>query len=175
MKMTEVPTPEPAVKKGKKIGEDLPEPPTLRQLKEAEMERDTAVASAKRSAAKVEQLRGELKRAGAKASREREKLVEKLQAEIAEWRGIAESAAADLSILQEQIRRDAPFIDVVRTHASKAEATDGCSCPACQVHRTYSSLKDELASAKKKYREAKEALRSFQGPPSPSKKKKKRN
>jgi len=172
--MDEIPTPGATVKKVKKLVESLPEPPTFRQLKEAEMERDTALASAKRSAAKVEQLRNELKRAGAKALREREKLTGKLKAEIAEWRDIAESAAADLSILQEEIRRNAPFIDAVRTHASKAEATDGCSCPACQVHRVYSTLKDELASAKKKWREAKETLKAFQGPPS-KKKKGKRN
>ena len=161
------------MKKVKKLVESLPEPPTLRQLKEAEMERDTAVASAERSAAKVIRLRAELKRAAEKARSEKNKLTEKLQAEVAEWRGIAESAAADLSILQEDIRRNAPFIDAVRTHASKAEATDGCSCPACQVHRAYSSLKDELAAAKKRYRETREALKGFQGPP--SKKKGKRN
>lgn len=173
--MTDVPTPGQAEKKGKKLVEALPEPPTVRQLKEAEMERDTAVASAGRNAAKVERLRAELKRTAEKARSEKKKLTEKLQAEIAEWRGIAESAAADLSILQEDIRRNAPFIDAVRTHASKAEATDGCSCPACQVHRTYSSLKQEVAEAKRKYRETKETLKSFQGPPSSKKRKGKRN
>jgi len=162
--MDDIPTPGQAVKKVQKLVDDLPEPPTHRQLKEAEMERDTAVAAAERSAAKVEQLRGELKRVAEKASREREKLTGKLRAEVAEWRGIAESAAADLSILQEEIRRNAPFIDAVRKHASKTEATGGCSCPACQVHRAYASLKDELAAAKGKLRETKEALKSFQGP-----------
>lgn len=171
--MTDTPTPGQTAKNGKKIGEDLPELPTIRQLKEAEMGQNMAVASAERSASKVGQLRIELKRAAEKARGEKKKLTEKLQAEIAEWRDIAESAAADLSILQEQIRRDAPFIDAVRTHASKAEATDGCSCPACQVHRTYSSLRDELATAKSKCREAKDALRSFQGPPSKKKGKRK--
>lgn len=171
--MTDAPAPGQAEKKGKKIGEDLPEPPTIRQLKEAEMDRDAAVASAERNALKIMDLRGKLKRAVERAAREKEKLASKLRAEVAEWRDIAESAAADLSILQEQIRRDAPFIDAVRKHASKAEATDGCSCPACQVHRTYSSLKDELATAKSKCREAKDALRSFQGPPSKKKGKRK--
>ena len=172
--MSEIPTPGEAVKKVKDLVESIPERPTWTQFREAEMERDTAVVSAQRSAEKVEQLRGELKRAAGKASREKEKLVGKLRSEIAEWRDIAESAAADLSILREQIRRDAPFIDAVQTHASKAEATDGCSCPACQVHRTYSTLKDELATVKNKHRETKDALRSFQGPPSKKKKKGKR-
>lgn len=171
--MTDAPAPGQAEKKGKKIGEDLPEPPTLRQLKEAEMERDTAVASAERSAAKVEQLRAELKRAAEKARSEKIKLTGRLQTEVAEWREIAESAAADLSILQEQIRRDAPILATVRKHAGKDESTKGCSCPACQVHRAYSSLKGELATAKSKCREAKDALRSFQGPPSKKKGKKK--
>lgn len=164
MKMTDVPTPGQAVKKVKRLHESLPEPPTHRQLKEAEMERDTAFASAERNAVKVEQLRAELKRTSEKASREKEKLASKLQAEALSWQARAEDAEAKLAELRKVIRKDAPLLAAVQAHAKKEEPTKGCSCPACQALQSVAALKQEVAEAKRKYRETKEILNTFTGP-----------
>lgn len=172
--MDDIPTPGQSVREVKKILDSLPKPPTPLQFKEAEMERDAALVAAERNAEKVEHLRTELKRAVEKASREKKKLAGRLQAESLSWQVRAEDSEAELEDLQEKIRKDAPFLRVVQAHANKEGPTKGCSCPACQALQSVAALKQEVAEAKRKYRETKEILNTFQGPPSRKRRKGKR-
>lgn len=145
----------------------MPEPPSIRQLREAEMERNAALASARRSEEKVTQLREDIEHTRARSSKEKASLLKRAINAEAE----TERVRKRLENLRTDVEREAPLLDVLRKHYDTDKAVPKCVCLVCRMHRKISDIRKETAEWKKRARELKDDLKRFQGPPSKKRKK----